>query len=413
MSAPELTEVRHPIDKQNLTDYLKNVTPQSTGTTLGVRVPDFSKLESLDIKQFKFGQSNPTYLLTDEDTGREYVLRKKPSPNKKIISKSAHAVEREFFMLRSIGLLNEDPQSKGKVPIPNVYLLCEDESIIGYVFYVMEYIKGVSIKDPGMPGIPEEDRKLYWNSIIDTISSIHLLDAEKLISNLPPAHYPQFQNLEKLKSSTYFQRQIRTLNSIANLQTKQVKPIPDFDKICDWLLKTAPRDPTKLTLIHGDCKIDNFLFDPTTKTVKGVLDWELCTIGHPLFDWANFLQPFNLPNALNTFLLKQTDTGKENPASLDLIYSVLGRYSEKITWDSNDPSNNPSDLWLVGFVFGLLRLCVISQGIAMRVKQGSASSSSAAGPAKLYPILSNLALEGIEQFEEQRSSGSKRIKSNL
>lgn len=129
-------------------------------------------------------------------------------------------------MLRSIGLLNRDPESKGNVPVPEVYLLCEDESIIGYVFYLMEYINGIQIKNPEMIGVSPEDKKLYWKSIVETISAIHLLDTTKLIAELPPSHYPQFQNLDKLKKSTYFQRQVRTLSGIANLQNKVVDPIP-------------------------------------------------------------------------------------------------------------------------------------------------------------------------------------------
>ena len=405
MSAPELSPVRHPIDVRSLTSYLHSLTPESKGTTLGVNVPDFLKYKKLDIQQFKFGQSNPTYLLTDVDTGRQFVLRKKPLPNAKLVSKSAHAVEREFFMLRSIGLLNRDPESKGNVPVPEVYLLCEDESIIGYVFYLMEYINGIQIKNPEMIGVSPEDKKLYWKSIVETISAIHLLDTTKLIAELPPSHYPQFQNLDKLKKSTYFQRQVRTLSGIANLQNKVVDPIPSFQENCEWLLRRAPKDPAKLTLIHGDLKIDNVLFDPKKKVVIGVLDWELCTIGHPLFDLANFLQPFQLPNQLNKKMSgSDTTIGSENQDSIDFIYKVLGDYSKKVTWDPQDPSNNPIDHWLLGYVFGLLRLCVITQGIAMRSKQGNASSGNAAAYGSFYPFLADLAIKGIEEYEARRRS---------
>ena len=92
------------------------------------------------------------------------------------------------------------------------------------------------------------------------------------------------------------------MNNIHNLQSQHVPPIPDFDKITGWLQKYAPQDPDKLTLIHGDLKIDNILFDPKSKTVCGVLDWELTTVGNPLFDLANFLQAFQLPNKLNRML---------------------------------------------------------------------------------------------------------------
>ncbi|KAK6203016.1 protein serine/threonine kinase activity protein [Scheffersomyces amazonensis] len=403
---PEYTEVRHPIDHDKLVKYLTTISSQSKNTTLGPHYPEYLKnISKLDIKQFTFGQSNPTYHITDLNTGKVFVLRKKPSPNSKLISRSAHAIEREFFILRGINILNLDQNDEDKkVPIPDVYALCEDESVIGYVFYVMEYIKGIQIKNPDMPGIPIDDQHKYWNSIVNTISSIHLLDAEKLISYLPSHHFPQFQNIDKLKGSSYFQRQIKTLKAIETKQSEYVDRIPDFDDLCKDILRLAPKDPAKLTLIHGDLKIDNILFDPETKKVKGILDWELCTIGHPLFDLSNFLQAFQVPNKLNLLLYKpqKTDIGRENNGSIDFIYKQLAKYNEKVTWDPKDLSNNATDLWLIGFTFGLLRLSIITQGIAMRVKQGNASSGNASGYASLYPYLSKLAREGIVEYESKK-----------
>ncbi|KAK6463469.1 protein serine/threonine kinase activity protein [Scheffersomyces coipomensis] len=408
---PDVTEVRHPIDQDRLVKYLTSVTSTTEGTTLGPNVPTYlNQLKNIDIKQFSFGQSNPTYYIKDKDTGKVFVLRKKPSPNAKLISRSAHAIEREFFMLRGINILNNDQQDiTRRVPIPQVYILCEDESIIGYVFYVMEYVNGIQIKNPAMPGIPLDDQHQYWKSLINTMTAIHTLDAVKLISHLPASHFPQFQNLDKLKNSSYFQRQIKTLKAIEAKQSTFVKRIPNFDQLCEDILRLSPKDPEHLSLIHGDLKIDNVLFDPHTKSVKGVLDWELCTIGHPLFDLSNFFQPFNLPNKLNLLLYKpqKTDMGKENKGSIQFIYEQLNNYNDKCTWDTRDPTNNPINLWLIGFAFGLLRLCVISQGIAMRVKQGNASSGNASGYAALYPYLASLATEAIDEFESNSRTTSK------
>lgn len=159
--------------------------------------------------------------------------------------------------------------SQLKVPVPRVHLLCEDESVIGYVFYVMDYVNGIQIKNPEIPGASAQERDEYWKSIITTIAAIHTLDCEKLISLLPLQHFPQFQNIAKLKLSSYFQRQIKTLTGIHNLQSKHVDPIPDFDKITQWILTHGPKDPAKLTLIHGDLKSIIFYSTPPQNKFVG------------------------------------------------------------------------------------------------------------------------------------------------
>jgi aminoglycoside phosphotransferase (APT) family kinase protein len=401
-----VTEVRNPINVGRLESYLTHL-PDTETTTRGVIVPKFAA--PFEIKQFKFGQSNPTYYLVDSH-GKEFVLRRKPSPNAKLVSRSAHAIEREFFLLRGIGFLNKSQLDRlRKVPVPKVYVLCEDESIIGTVFYVMEYITGQQLRNPDMPEIKSQaDKDKYWNSIMETISAIHLMDGEKLISYLPAKHFPQFQSIEKLKSLSYFKRQVKTLSGVSAGQLKVVDPIPHFDEMCQWLLSHAPNDPAKLSLIHGDFKIDNILFDPETKTVNAVLDWELSTFGHPLFDLSNLVQPFQLPNKLNLMFFHPdpTDIGSENPDSIKTSIEKLKLYYEKYNghWDPKDLSNNPVDLWLVGYVFGLLRLCVISQGIALRVKKGVASSGSASGYASLYPYLASLAIKGMKEYDSAKQS---------
>ncbi|CAI5756095.1 unnamed protein product [Candida verbasci] len=397
----KLTDIRSPIDLRKLQSFLSTIKEsKNPKVTFGHNSSVPNKFNS--IKQFTFGQSNPTYYLTT-DVGT-FVLRRKPSPNSKLISKSAHAVEREFFILNSINIINDESRETNPVPIPKVHLLCEDESIIGYVFYIMDYINGIQIKNPSLPGISQSDASTYYDSIIRMFASIHSLDVEKLISLLPEQHFPQFQNIEKLKNTSYFERQIKTLTSISNLQNKHVNEIPNFDTITKWLLKNKPKDPTKLTLIHGDLKIDNILFDPITKQVIGILDWELCTIGNPLFDLSNFFQPFELPCKLNELLYKSNPNsmGLGNKESKKFLFQQLREYSKLIKWDNNDPKNNPMDLWPIGHVFGLLRLCVISQGIAMRVKLGNASSSSAKSYSNMYPYLSELAMDKIKEWKSQK-----------
>lgn len=409
MTTPDVTEIRSQFDIKGLETFLSNW-GNNKNVIRGPSVPKFSA--PLTVKQFKFGQSNPSYYIADK-TGREFVLRRKPVTNAKLVSRSAHAIEREFFILRGIGIVNQ--KSEKKVPVPDVYMLCEDESVIGYVFYLMEYINGRQIKNPSMPGFDKELSDKHWDAIMETISAIHSLDVLELIKELPASHFPQFQpeNLQKLANTSYFERQIKSLGKVEKLQSKTVPPIPNFDNICKWLLENAPNDPSKLTLVHGDFKIDNILFHPTEPKTSAVLDWELCTFGHPLFDLSNFLQPFQLPNSLNLLLYKpdKTEMGKEIPGSIETIYEKLDLYQKKLgkPWDENNPKNNAADLWLIGFVFGLMRLCVISQGIAMRLKAGNASLGQAEGAANMYPYLSKLATESIDEFNKEKSKGTSKF----
>lgn len=292
--------------------------------------------------------------------------------------------------------------------MPKVYALVEDESITDAVFYIMEFIDGRHITNPDLKVVPEYQRVLYWDAIMDTITAIHSIDTSFLVKELPANHFPQFQpdKLQKQKGGAlYFDRQIKTLSAVAKLQDKTVKPIPHFKKITKWLSENSPKDPALPTLIHGDFKIDNLIFDFVAPKVITVLDWELCTFGHPLFDLANFLQPYQLPNELNRVIYKDgTELGLENPDTLLAIQEKLLVYHNKLGhyWNEFDRANNPIEFWTAGYVFGLLRLSVISQGIAMRVAKGSASSAEATSYAALYPILSKLAVTAIDQSRKAK-----------
>lgn len=393
---PDVTEIRNKLDVSSLEKYLTNL---PADIIRGVSIPRFQA--PFKVTQFRFGQSNPTYLIVDA-AGAHYVLRRKPSANAKLALKTAHAIEREFYILLGVSKSNEKNDPAKAVPVPEVHLLCEDESVVGAVFYVMEYIDGRLIKRPDLYGVPEDQHKAYWRDIMRTISAIHSVDSDELVKHLPAKHFPQFQPDKLAKSQngpSYFQRQIKTLSAVAASQAKTVDPIPDFKTITDWTLQHAPKDPDVRTLIHGDCKIDNFLFHPTEPRVIAVLDWELCTFGHPMFDLANFFQPYILPRQLNEMLYQPEPVtiGKEDPQLEKQVKDLLYLYQKALghPWRKTDPKNNPVDLWVLGTVFGLLRLCVISQGVAMRLAKGTASSGSASVIAGLYFPLSELAVEKL------------------
>lgn len=393
---PDVTKIRSPLNVASLEQFLTKL----PSIILGKKVPQFHG--PFKVLQFTFGQSNPTYLVEDAK-GNQYVLRRKPSPNAKLVLKSSHAIEREFHILNAIAHCNENVSELRKVPVPKVFILCEDESVLGYVFYVMEYVDGRLIKRADMPEIPHLDQEKYWQAIMQTLSSIHSLDYSTLTKHLPAKHFPNVGQNESSKL-LYFDRQIKTLKKMENLQAKTVDGIPHFKAITDYVEQNAPTDPSPQMLIHGDCKIDNLLFHPTEPKVIAVLDWELCTVGHPLFDLANMLQPYEFPVAFNSFVYRSSDTeiGCENPSSAKTVKSLLKMYMTSLghSWEPLNPSNNPLDKWNVGVIFGILRLCIISQGIAMRVQKGAASSASAALYGGLYKDLSDLAFSRISDVSK-------------
>lgn len=351
------------------------------GTTLGPQIEWSPLIPPLNVKQFKFGQSNPTYLVTDSK-GTKAVLRKKPTSNKKLISKTAHAIEREFFMLASIKNINNEKSLGAKpVPVADVFLLCEDEQHIDAVFYVMKFVKGRIFHDPSFPTLKADgERAKYWDSVLETAASIHSIPSDALFSQLPDRF---FKKPDPNPKFSYFERQVKSLTKIQSLQAKDVDPIPYFDEISKYLLRTAPKDPKVPSLIHGDFKIDNFVFHPTEPKIIAVLDWELCTNGHPLFDLANVLQPFCMPTSLNKFFAK-FDIEQDD----ELVKTVLDGYEEKAK-----PEWDIQKLWNTALVFGLYRVAVISQGIAQRVVRGSASSETAKVTAGMYPHVGELAFK--------------------
>lgn len=394
---PDVTEIRNPLDVSKLEQFL---TKLPKNIILGKSKVEF--VGPLKVLQFTFGQSNPTYLVGDAK-GNQYVLRRKPSANAKLVLKSSHAIEREFHILNAIAHCNEHVSEQRKVPVPDVYILCEDESVLGYVFYVMEYVDGRLIKRADMPEISTSDQEKYWGAIMQTVSSIHSLDYSVLTQHLPATHFPNVR--QKGNSQLlYFDRQIKTLKRMEELQAKTVDGIPHFKAITEYIENHAPSDPSPQMLIHGDCKIDNLLFHPTEPKVIAVLDWELCTVGHPIFDLANMLQPYEFPVAFNSFVYRSSDTeiGCENASSAKQVKLLLEMYMKSLgrSWEPSNPSNNPLDKWNVGVIFGILRLCVISQGIAMRVKKGAASSASAALYGSIYKDLSDLAFSRISDISK-------------
>lgn len=361
-----LGKVRHPINLKNLEKYLTSNHPE-----------DF--VAPFEIQQFGFGQSNPSYQIK-EAKGRKYVLRKKPPG--KLISKTAHAVDREYAMLKALREL-----SNGEIPVPKVICFCEEADVIGTDFYIMEFIKGRIFHYPSMPILNAKDRKECWESAVKTLAKLHSIDPRKLpkmFTKRLESHYPR--QLGSLSAVAKAQAQVKDVDTGA-----EVGPIPKFEQIASWMSKNLPEP--RVTIVHGDYKIDNLIFHPTENRVIAILDWELCTVGHPLADLGNLLQPFSWDEAFFGEGIGLKDTSKPLPEGLPTVEEDLKLYASITGYDATKD-------WPFAVVSAHFRLSVIAHGIKARVARRQASSLQAETHARSVPVLAEMAIKEIEASQK-------------
>jgi aminoglycoside phosphotransferase (APT) family kinase protein len=306
----------------------------------------------LSVEMFKGGQSNPTYKLITPD--RSYVMRAKPGPVAKLLP-SAHAVEREFTVMRGLQDTN--------VPVPHMHCLCEDESIIGRAFYVMEFMQGRVLWDQSLPGMDKSQRRDIYDEMNRVIAALHMVNFKS-------------HGLERYgKPGNYFERQISrwTKQYLASITA----PIAEMDKLMEWLPQHIPamaRDENMVSVVHGDYRLDNLMFDSDQPRIVAVLDWELSTLGHPLADFSYHCMAWHIP-----------------PGS---FRGIAGLEFEKLGIPSEDeyiklycertglvtPEQLKID-WNFYMAYNLFRIAAILQGIAKRVEAGTASSAQAVSSA--------------------------------
>jgi aminoglycoside phosphotransferase (APT) family kinase protein len=367
-----------------------NVDIQKLNTYLKLHVPVVAA--PVEVQQFKFGQSNPTYFLTDVRQ-RRFVLRKKPAGQ--LLSSTAHQIEREYRILSALHQHNISPTTKPEriVPVPQPFVLCEDNTIIGTPFYIMEYLEGRIFADTRLLELPQQDRRECWLSAIRSLAVLASLDPFQLgLENFGP-------------TTDYFPRQIKSLTRISTAQSQAIDietkkatgNVPYFEEMISWYQEHLPDErKTGLRIVHGDYKLDNMIFHPTENRVIGILDWELCTLGSPLADLANITQPWavdarHIPkdSMITEFTIIRPfkNATKDVPIPLEDLEREYCRLA-----------NQPYPIKEMVFArsWMVFRLAIISQGIAARYARRQASSEKAFIHPHIFPLIGQLAKSILE-----------------
>jgi aminoglycoside phosphotransferase (APT) family kinase protein len=310
----------------------------------------------LTVSQFKGGQSNPTYRL-DTPSGRAFVLRRKP-PGK--LLPGAHAVEREARVMSALG--------KQDFPVPHVHGLCEDESVVGTPFFVMDLVEGRIVWEASFPGLSPAERAAHFDAMNATIAQLHGYD-------------PQVIGLGDYgRASGFVERQVARWSKQYRSDVDAGR-LPQMDAVVDWLEQHLPPDSGDTRVVHGDFRCDNMIFAPAAPRVAAVLDWELSTLGDPAADFVYHLLMYRMPAGIFTGL-----------AGLDL--AALGIPSEDqyvaAYCRRTDRDLLPNVDYLMVFV--MFRLAAILHGIKGRLARGNASSAHAAQMVGQLEPLAELAL---------------------
>ncbi|XP_052024346.1 acyl-CoA dehydrogenase family member 10 isoform X2 [Apodemus sylvaticus] len=322
----------------------------------------------LQLLQFDHGQSNPTYYIRLAD--RQLVLRKKPPGT---LLPSAHAIEREFRIMKALG--------NAGVPVPTVLDLCEDSSIIGTPFYLMEYCPGTIYKDPSLPGLEPSRRRAIYTAMNQVLCRIHSVD-------LQAAGLDSFG-----KQGDYIPRQVQTWTK--QYRAAEISSIPAMERLIQWLPLHLPRQQ-RTTVVHGDFRLDNLIFHPEKAEVLAVLDWELSTLGDPFADVAYSCLAHYLPSSFPML------RGFRDQDVVELGIPTVEEYFRMYCLHMGLP---PIDNWNFYMAFSFFRVAAILQGVYKRSLTGQASSATAGQSGKLTESMAELAWdfatkEGFRVFKE-------------
>lgn len=307
----------------------------------------------LTVEQFKGGQSNPTYKLTTPT--RQYVMRRKPPGQ---LLKGAHAIEREYRVIRALG--------EAGFPVAKAYALCDDDTIVGTAFYLMEMVEGRIFWDSTLPGLTTQERPRYFDAMNATIAQLHGFTPDAI--GLGDYGRP----------GNYFERQIARWSRQYG-EDGEAGRLDDMDWLVDWLPANIPPGDES-SVVHGDFRADNMIWHATEPTILAVLDWELSTLGHPLADFTYHLMMYHLPpHIIGGF--KGADLAALNIPRQD---AYVAAYCART-------GRGGIDNLSFYLAFNMFRFAAILHGIKGRMARGTAASPEAASLVDTLPELASLA----------------------
>ncbi len=341
-----------------MTNTAQTLDLDAVGSYLAQNLPGFAG--PLRARKFEGGQSNPTFLLMTPQ--KNYVLRRKPPGQ---LLKSAHAVDREFRVQSAL--------AGSDVPVAKMHLLCEDDSVIGSMFYVMDHIDGRNFSDPTMPDLSNADRNAVIDDMNRVLAALHMVDVDAvgLGDYGPPGNY--------------YQRQVGRWSK--QYKASETDPIPAMDALMQALVDQMPPDDGQRTLVHGDYRIDNIIFEKDGTNCLAVLDWELSTIGHPFADLASVIMQWQMPAGREGRGLAGLDRGA---LGLPTDAEFIARYCERRGLPGIDNFG-----FYLSFCF--FRMAAIIQGVLKRALDGNASNPERAMKVGQYvPVFAQNGLRALK-----------------
>ncbi len=331
---------------------------------LSAQIPGFGELQKAE--KFPGGQSNPTFKLTT--SSGEYVLRRKPPG---ALLKSAHAVDREY---RVMGAL-----SPTDVPVPKVLHLCDDDSIIGSMFYVMEFVPGRTFWDPALPELSAEERGDVYDQMNQVLAAIHTVDLEAV-------------GLEDYgRPGNYYERQFARW--LKQYRASETGRLGEMEELIAGLEANMVADDRRVSLVHGDYRLDNIMFAPDSTQAVAVMDWELSTLGHPFADLAYQCMIWRWPSHPHFKGLGGVDV---TALGIPEEQEYIDRYCRRTGIDGIDN-------WAFYVAFGFFRLAAIVQGVRKRALDGNASSRRAMAVGELVEPLAGMGAQTLSNSIDPKS----------
>jgi aminoglycoside phosphotransferase (APT) family kinase protein len=317
----------------------------------------------LEVRQFRGGQSNPTFLLSTP--GQRYVLRRKP-PGK--LLPSAHAVDREYRVITAL-------RGAG-IPVARSYALCEDDALIGTAFYVMEYVEGRVLWDQSLPDLQPAQRAAIYDELNRVIAALHQVD------------YVAVGLADYGKPGNYLARQIARWTK--QYRASETERIEAMERLMEWLPQHIPADD-ETRVVHGDYRLDNVIFHPTQPRILAVLDWELSTLGHPLADFSYHCMYWRLSPTLFRGI-----------GGLDLNSLGIPTEEEYVATYCSRTGRQRIEHWDYYMAYNMFRLAGILQGIMGRVVDGTAASEHALEQGKRARPLAEAGWQQVERLLARR-----------